>query len=72
MYLRFLTSAQIRLAQAEFEPYLFHPEIGIPMEARDFCETFVEATGKEAGAYEYPFNLQRTAHCMQITSCLSR
>ncbi|KAK7676967.1 hypothetical protein QCA50_020085 [Cerrena zonata] len=48
MYLRLLTSAQIRLAPEDFAPFLFHPEIGEPMETVSFCENFVEAVGKEA------------------------
>ncbi|CAL1697925.1 unnamed protein product [Somion occarium] len=48
MYLRLLTSAQIRLDPEEYAPFLFHPEIGEPMETVTFCENFVEAVGKEA------------------------
>ncbi|KAJ3937698.1 MAG: peptidase C65 Otubain-domain-containing protein [Lentinula lateritia] len=48
VYLRMLTSAQIRLDPENFAPFLFHPELGEPMEIRDFCEHFVDATGKEA------------------------
>ena len=32
-----------------FDAFLFHPDFGNQMTARDFCETFVEPTGKEAG-----------------------
>ena len=49
VYLRMLTSAQIRLDPENFAPFLFHPELGEPMEIREFCEHFVDATGKEAG-----------------------
>lgn len=49
MYLRLLTSAQIRLAPEDFAPFLFHPEIGEPMETAPFCENFVESVGREAG-----------------------
>ncbi|KAH9837790.1 cysteine proteinase [Rhodofomes roseus] len=48
VYLRLLTSAQIRADPDTYSAFLFHPEIGEPMEVRDFCETFVEAVGKEA------------------------
>ncbi|KAJ8455537.1 hypothetical protein ONZ45_g18921 [Pleurotus djamor] len=48
VYLRLLTSAQIRSDPDEYSPFLFHPEIGIPLEPREFCEAFVEAVGKEA------------------------
>ncbi|THH18226.1 hypothetical protein EW146_g2721 [Bondarzewia mesenterica] len=48
VYLRLLTSAQIRTDPESYEPFLFHPEIGEPMSIRDFCEAFVEAVGKEA------------------------
>jgi ubiquitin thioesterase protein OTUB1 len=49
VYLRLLTSAQIRADPDEFAPFLFHPELGIQMEPREFCENFVESVGKEAG-----------------------
>ncbi|KAJ3986939.1 peptidase C65 Otubain-domain-containing protein [Lentinula detonsa] len=48
VYLRMLTSAQIRLDPDNFAPFLFHPELGEPMEVREFCEHFVDAAGKEA------------------------
>ncbi|KAH9922178.1 cysteine proteinase [Fomitopsis serialis] len=48
VYLRLLTSAQVRADPDTYSAFLFHPEIGEPMEVRDFCETFVEAVGKEA------------------------
>ncbi|KAJ3995974.1 peptidase C65 Otubain-domain-containing protein, partial [Lentinula boryana] len=48
VYLRMLTSAQIRLDPDNFAPFLFHPELGEPMEIREFCEHFVDAAGKEA------------------------
>ena len=49
VYLRLLTSAQIRLAPDEFDGFLFHAETGESMDARTFCEHFVESVGKEAG-----------------------
>ncbi|PBK92611.1 cysteine proteinase [Armillaria gallica] len=48
VYLRLLTSAQIRIDPDAFSPFLFHPELGEPMEVREFCEHFVEAVNKEA------------------------
>jgi ubiquitin thioesterase protein OTUB1 len=45
-----LTSATIRLDPENYEPFLTHPELGIPMNATDFCNNFVDCTGKEAGA----------------------
>ncbi|KAL0579386.1 hypothetical protein V5O48_002611 [Marasmius crinis-equi] len=54
MYLRMLTSAQLRLDPDSYAPFLFHPETGEPMEVREFCEHFVEATGKEAGKLRLP------------------
>ncbi|KAG7087579.1 hypothetical protein E1B28_013533 [Marasmius oreades] len=48
MYLRMLTSAQLRLDPDLYSPFLIHSETGEPMEVREFCEHFVEATGKEA------------------------
>jgi ubiquitin thioesterase protein OTUB1 len=50
VYLRLLASAQIRNDPDEYAPFLFHPELGEPMGTREFCEHFVEAVGKEAGA----------------------
>lgn len=49
VYLRLVASAQIRSDPDEYAPFLFHPEIGEPMDTREFCEHFVEAVGKEAG-----------------------
>ncbi|PSS30859.1 hypothetical protein PHLCEN_2v2586 [Hermanssonia centrifuga] len=48
VYLRLLTSAQIRIDPDAYAPFLFHPELAIPMEPREFCENFVESVGKEA------------------------
>ncbi|KAJ7584868.1 cysteine proteinase [Mycena floridula] len=48
VYLRLLTSAQLRHDPDEYAPFLFHPELGEPMDVRPFCEAFVEAVGKEA------------------------
>lgn len=48
MYLRLLTSAQIRIDPANYQPFLSHPDDGTQMEPREFCESFVESIGKEA------------------------
>ncbi|KAF8622628.1 hypothetical protein AX15_006880 [Amanita polypyramis BW_CC] len=56
-YLRLITSAQLRLNEEEYSPFLIHPERGDPMSVRDFCENFVEGSGKEAD------HVQITAIC---------
>ncbi|KAI0668900.1 peptidase C65 Otubain-domain-containing protein [Trametes maxima] len=48
MYLRMLTSAQIKGEADEFAPFLFNPETTEPMDPESFCNNFVEAFGKEA------------------------
>jgi ubiquitin thioesterase protein OTUB1 len=53
VYLRLLTSAQIRADPDDFAPFLFHPELGVQMEPQEFCENFVESVGKEAGKCYY-------------------
>jgi len=60
-------SAHIRSEPLTYEPFLFHPELGLPMTAREFCESFVEAVGKEAGG-EWPSSthLLWTHHSLQI------
>jgi ubiquitin thioesterase protein OTUB1 len=55
VYLRLLTSAHIRTDPESYEPFLFDPETAEPMAAREFCERFVEATGKEAGQTQSAF-----------------
>jgi len=57
VYLRLLTSAQLRLNEEEYSPFLTNPESGEPMMVGTFCEKFVEATGKEAD------HVQITALC---------
>jgi ubiquitin thioesterase protein OTUB1 len=49
VYLRLLTSAQIRTDPQAYADFLFHPETGLPLDPREFCERFVDAPGKEAG-----------------------
>jgi ubiquitin thioesterase protein OTUB1 len=52
VYLRLLTSAQIRTHPDEYVPYLANPDLPGSdelMPPRQFCEKFVEATGVEAG-----------------------
>lgn len=61
VYLRLLTSAQIRADPDEYAPFLFHPELGIQMEPQEFCENFVESVGKEAGqCYHSPMPYSAT------------
>ncbi|KAH8833775.1 cysteine proteinase [Flagelloscypha sp. PMI_526] len=48
VFLRLATSAQIRADPETFAPFLLHPDFQIPIPPREFCENFVEATGKEA------------------------
>ena len=47
--MRMITSAQIRSDPEEYDPFLSHPDTGEKMQVREFCETFVEVLGKEAG-----------------------
>ena len=51
LYLRLLTSAQIRIDPDSYAPFLFHPDTGESMQPREFCEYFVDAWGKEAGQF---------------------
>ncbi|TFY55447.1 hypothetical protein EVG20_g9315 [Dentipellis fragilis] len=48
VFLRLLASAQIRTDPESYAPFLFHPDLGESMTPREFCESFVEAVGKEA------------------------
>lgn len=48
VFLRLLTSAQIRADVDTYAPFLFHPETGEPLEPVQFCQHFVEAVDKEA------------------------
>jgi ubiquitin thioesterase protein OTUB1 len=48
-FMRMVTSAQIRSKPEEYEPFLTHPDTGEQMGVKEFCETFVEVLGKEAG-----------------------
>lgn len=57
VYLRLLTSARIRTDPESYDAFLFDPELGEPMGPREFCEGFVEAMGKEAGASDFLFQL---------------
>lgn len=49
VFLRLLTSAQLRAEAETYAPFLFHPETGDPLDMRAFCENFVEAVDREAG-----------------------
>ncbi|KAH9856300.1 cysteine proteinase [Lenzites betulinus] len=48
VFLRLLTSAQIKSEAEEYSPFLFNPETTEPMDPDSFCNHFVEAIGKEA------------------------
>ncbi|KAI0334138.1 cysteine proteinase [Cubamyces sp. BRFM 1775] len=48
MYLRMLTSTQIKLNAELYAPVLFDPEMKMHVELENFCNNFVEAFGKEA------------------------
>jgi hypothetical protein len=52
MYLRLVTSAQIRSHEIDFMPFLADPELQELIPASKFCENYVESTGKEAGMSE--------------------
>ena len=49
MFMRMLTSAQIRSNPEEYEPFLVHPDLGEKMGVKEFCEAIVEVLGREAG-----------------------
>jgi len=48
IYLRLLTSAQIRIHPEDYEAFLFNPETGDMMTPVEFCNSFVEPANKEA------------------------
>ncbi|KAI0338334.1 cysteine proteinase [Trametopsis cervina] len=48
VFLRMLTSAVIRTDADSYAPFLVHPDTGADIVPHEFCERFVEATGKEA------------------------
>ncbi|TDL26983.1 cysteine proteinase [Rickenella mellea] len=48
VFMRLLTSAQIRTDPETYAPFLFNPETGEDIPPREFCERYVEAVGKEA------------------------
>jgi len=52
IYLRFLTSAQIRLNREAYEGFLVHPDTKNPMDVDSFCANVVQAMGKEADNVE--------------------
>lgn len=56
MYMRLLTSAQMRVDE-QFADFLFDPESQMQTSVDDFCRRFVEPLGKEAGECTYiPFS----------------
>jgi len=48
VYLRMVTSALMRSDPDAFEGFLTHPDTEELLSVREFCERFVEATGREA------------------------
>lgn len=52
--MRMVTSAQIRSKPEEYSPFLIHPDTGEQMGVKEFCETFVDVLGKEAGEQPHP------------------
>ncbi|KAF9529048.1 peptidase C65 Otubain-domain-containing protein [Crepidotus variabilis] len=52
IYLRFLTSAQIRLNRQDYEGFVVHPETKDIMDVDSFCSNIVQAMGKEADNVE--------------------
>ncbi|PPQ74522.1 hypothetical protein CVT25_004428, partial [Psilocybe cyanescens] len=52
IYLRFLTSAQIRLNREDYEGFLVHPDTKDFMDVDSFCANVVQAMGKEADNVE--------------------
>ncbi|KAF8961630.1 peptidase C65 Otubain-domain-containing protein [Flammula alnicola] len=52
IYLRFLTSAQIRLNREAYEGFLVHPDTKDLMDVDSFCANVVQAMGKEADNVE--------------------
>lgn len=48
MFMRMLTSAQIRGHPEEYEPFVIHPDFGEKMGVKEFCEAVVEVLGREA------------------------
>jgi len=52
IYLRFLTSAQIRLNRESYEGFLVHPDTRDIMDVDSYCANVVQAMGKEADNVE--------------------
>lgn len=53
VFFRLLASAYIRIHADDFVPFLFDPETFEPIEVIRFCESQVEATGREAGEHSH-------------------
>ena len=51
MYMRYVTSAQIKADPMSYAPYLFNPDFGVQMEPTEFCNQFVDPMGVEAGTH---------------------
>jgi len=52
IYLRFLTSAQIRLNRESYEGFVVHPDSRDVMDVDSYCANIVQAMGKEADNVE--------------------
>jgi len=52
IYLRFLTSAQIRLNRESYEGFVVHPDTKDIMDVDSYCANVVQAMGKEADNVE--------------------
>ncbi|KAF9054078.1 peptidase C65 Otubain-domain-containing protein [Panaeolus papilionaceus] len=52
IYLRFVTSAHIRMNPDQFEGFVEHPDTREPMDVESYCANFVQAMGKEADNVE--------------------
>lgn len=57
MYLRLLTSAQIRIAPDDFYGFIMNPDTGMQMDVKEFCELFVDPMGKEAGTVKHFYHV---------------
>ncbi|PPQ73204.1 hypothetical protein CVT24_010023 [Panaeolus cyanescens] len=52
IYLRFVTSAHIRMNPDQYEGFVVHPDTREPMDVDSYCANFVQAMGKEADNVE--------------------
>lgn len=74
MYMRYVTSAQIKAEPMNYMPYLFNPDqpwLEDPMDPGDFCNLFVDPMGKEAGAHPSPLTKHTQCSRASQTKCRS-